>query len=112
MSMPPDGTAGIETERPAPSPGRVRYRIALDWVFASSSALRLLTYLPMLWAIHASADSTQHSLLTWLAWLTWNLVMAAWLYEHNGRRVDKAVRVTLGNASMCAAASVLIAWYR
>lgn len=84
----------------------------MHWSFALFSATRLLTYLPMLWAIHCSADSSQHSLLTWLAWVGSNLSMPAWLHENNGRRVDKAVVVTAGNAVMCTAACVLIAYYR
>jgi hypothetical protein len=38
--------------------------------------------------------------------------MAAWLYERDGGRVDRAVLVSAGNATMCLAAVVLIVGYR
>ena len=84
----------------------------LNWAFAVLGSTRLLTYLPTLWAIQASGDSRQHSLLTWIAWVASNATMAAWLFEHNGRRINKAIAVTAGNAVMCGAACVLIVYYR
>jgi hypothetical protein len=36
-------------------------------------------YLPTLWAIHVSGDSSQHSLWTWATWFGANVTMAAWL---------------------------------
>lgn len=95
----------------AASKPSVRQRF-VDGAFALFSVTRFLTYLPMLWAIHHSADSSQHSLLTWLAWVGSNLSMVAWLYEHNGRRFNRAIGVTAGNALMCSAACVLIIVYR
>jgi hypothetical protein len=91
---------------------RSLYSKLLTWAFALFGSTRLLTYLPTLWAIHASGDSSQHSLLTWLAWLGSHATMAAWLYEDNGRRVNKVVVVTCGNAVMCVLTSVLILVYR
>ena len=88
------------------------YRSVLSWTFALSSSVRVLSYVPTLWAIHVSGDSTQHSLWTWCTWLLSNLTMAAWLYEGNGRRVDRAVLVNFGNAAMCLATVLLIAAYR
>jgi hypothetical protein len=38
--------------------------------------------------------------------------MAAWLYEHNGRTMNRAVAVNIGNASMCLATVVLIVAHR
>jgi hypothetical protein len=38
--------------------------------------------------------------------------MAAWLYVHNGQRIDSAVMVNVANAAMCAATTLLIALYR
>jgi len=87
-----------------PRPPLSVYASLLNWTFAVFSSTRLLTYLPTLWAIHASGDSTQHSLLTWLAWVGSNASMAAWLYENNGRRVNQAIAVTARNAVMCLAA--------
>ncbi len=65
-----------------------------------------------MWAIQASGDSSQHSLWTWTTWLGANLTMAAWLYEHNGQRLDRAVMVNLCNATMCAGTIALIATHR
>ena len=96
----------------APRPPRWAYLTLLNWAFALFSSTRLLTYLPTLWAIHTSADSSQHSLLTWSAWVASNATMAAWLFEHNGRRWNKAIVVTAGNAVMCGAACLLIVYYR
>jgi len=92
-----------------PWPG---YTKLLNWTFIVFSSTRLLTYLPTLWAIHASGNSSQHSLLTWGAWVGSNLTMAAWLYEHNGRRCNKAILALCGNTVMCAAGCVLIVVYR
>ncbi len=80
---------------------RQRYLALLGWSFACCSALRLLAYLPTVWAIHASGDSSQHSLWTWLVFLCSNLTMAAWLYEQAGQRLSRAVAVNLCNAGMC-----------
>ena len=96
----------------AQRPPRWAYLTLLNWAFALFSSTRLLTYLPTLWAIQASGDSRQHSLLTWFAWVASNATMAAWLFEHNGRRINKAIAVTAGNAVMCGAACVLIVCYR
>jgi hypothetical protein len=84
----------------------------LTWAFTFFNSARVLSYLPTLWAIHAAADSRQYSLWTWCTWLGANATMAAWLYEHNGHRLDRAVALNTGNAVMCVASVVLIAWYR
>ena len=96
----------------APGSWRATYLCLLLWSFTVFNVLRLLTYLPTLWAIHESARSDQHSLLTWIGWTLSNLTMALWLYEKSNHRVDGAVAVNVGNAAMCAIASLLIAWYR
>ena len=88
------------------------YTTLLNWTFLFFSSTRLLTYLPTLWAIHTSGNSSQHSLLTWGAWVGSNLSMAAWLYEQNSKRCNKAILVLCGNGAMCAAACVLIVAYR
>jgi hypothetical protein len=62
--------------------------------------------------IYASADSSQYSMLTWLAWIGSNASMALWLFENNGRRLNKAIVVSAGNALMCLATCALIAAYR
>jgi len=101
---------------PAPQalPGswRAAYLCGLLWSFTAFNLLRLVTYLPTLWAIHASARSDQHSLLTWIGWALSNLTMALWLYERSQHRIDAAVAINIGNAAMCGATALLIAWYR
>jgi hypothetical protein len=92
---------------------RAAYLTALTWAFALFSSVRLLSYLPTMWAIHQSGDSSQHSLWTWATWLGANVTMALWLREHEAtRRFNRAAMVNLGNAAMCAATVVLIAWHR
>lgn len=92
------------------SPGRVRgvYLTCLTWAFTLFSSLRVVSYLPTLWAIVATGDSSQHSLWTWGTWLGANLTMAAWLFEQQGQRCTRAVVVNLGNAAMCAAIITVI----
>lgn len=90
----------------------VRYPDVLNWVFAGFNSIRLLTYLPTMWAICADGSSSQHSLWTWLAWVGANASMAAWLYENNGRRLNKAIAVNIGNAVMCLATCGLISVFR
>ncbi|MCR5864028.1 hypothetical protein [Aquincola sp. J276] len=97
--------------QPAPAdPQRARraYLAALTWGFTLFNAVRMLSYLPTMWAIYGSGDSSQHSLWTWLTWLGANVTMAAWLYEQNGQRMGRAVFINLGNATMCAAMVMLI----
>jgi hypothetical protein len=98
---------------PAAVPGcdssaRAAYLVALTWAFTLFSSLRMVSYLPTLWAITISGDSSQHSLWTWGTWLGANLTMAAWLYEQHGRRFSRAVVVNLCNAAMCAATVTVI----
>ena len=101
--------------KPAPAtPHGLRraYLVALTWAFTLFNSVRMLSYLPTMWAIYASGDSSQHSLWTWFTWLGANLTMAGWLYEQNGQRIGRAVIVNLGNATMCAAMLMLIASLR
>ena len=95
-----------------PATLREGYLTALTWSFTLFNSVRVLAYLPTLWAIYAHGDSSQHSLWTWLTWLGANATMAAWLFEHNGRRVNRAVAVNVGNASMCLLTSLAILHYR
>jgi hypothetical protein len=84
----------------------------LPWAFAFFNSVRLLSYLPTLWAIHSQGDASQHSLITWLTWAGANATMAAWLYENNGLRIDRAVAINLCNTAMCLATAALIVAYR
>ena len=106
----PAWTLGAGAARPArtPASGRALYLQVLTWTFTLFNTARLFCYLPTMLAVHASGDSSQHSLWTWCTWLGANATMAAWLYETHDRRIDRVVMVNAGNAAMCAAVVVLI----
>lgn len=106
------GDASPVASDPVRSTRHARYLLVLGWAFAGFNAIRVLAYLPTLWAIHTSADSSQHSLWTWLTWLGANATMAAWLYENNGRRINKAVLVNASNTCMCLAVTLVILLHR
>ncbi len=88
------------------------YFTVLTWLFTLFNSVRVLAYLPNLLAIVTSGDSSQHSLLTWVIWVGANATMAAWLYEHNGRHLNRAIAVSVCNSLMCLATSILIVAYR
>ncbi|MCA3241973.1 MAG: hypothetical protein ING89_11810 [Rubrivivax sp.] len=88
------------------------YRLLLTWAFTLFSSVRVLSYLPTLWAICASGDSSQHSLWTWGTWLGSNLTMALWLHEQQGQTWTRAAVVNLVNAAMCAATFTVILVFR
>jgi hypothetical protein len=90
------------------SPSRATYLRVLAWAFTLFNSVRVAAYLPTMWAICQSGDSSQHSLWTWCTWVGANATMAAWLYETHDRRIDRVVMVNAGNAAMCAAVVVLI----
>jgi hypothetical protein len=91
---------------------RARYVRVLGWLFAAFNVARVLTYLPSIWIVHASGDSSQHSAATWMTWVGANLTMLAWLYEHNGRRIDRSVLATGVNTAMCISMLAAILWVR
>lgn len=93
-------------------PSRSTYIAVLTWAFTLFNTLRAVAYLPTMWAIYTSGDSSQHSLWTWCTWLGANATMAAWLYEQNGQRLGRAVVVNIGNATMCAVTVALILVFR
>jgi hypothetical protein len=116
-SIPPTITLLNQSQREPASAAagpcaRPTYLAVLTWAFTLFNSVRMLSYLPTMWAIQASGDSSQHSLWTWCTWLGANVTMAAWLYEQNGQRLSRAVAVNLGNAAMCAATVALIAAHR
>ncbi|WP_298824242.1 hypothetical protein [uncultured Piscinibacter sp.] len=86
---------------PAGTAPRGAYLAVLTWAFTFFNTVRVLAYLPTIWAIAASGDSSQHSAWTWLTWAGANATMAAWLYEHNERRANRAFAVNACNATMC-----------
>lgn len=104
-----NSTLGPAQAAPA---ARARYLVALSWSFAFFNSMRLLAYLPTIWAIFESGDSRQHSVFTWLTWAGANATMAAWLFEQGGRRMTRAVAVNLGNAVLCLATLLFILAYR
>lgn len=94
------------------APGRDTYLALLGGLFAFFNSVRVLAYVPTIWAVAASGDSSQHSLWTWLSFLGGNATMAAWLWEHNGRCCNRAIVVSSGNALMCLAIAGVIVWTR
>ncbi len=107
MNSPDSTTLSSPLTQPDRAAGRL-YRTVLTWAFTLFNSARLLAYLPTIWAVYWSGDSSQHSLFTWLTWLGANATMAGWLYEQNGGRFDKAVAMNLGNSSMCLLVAALI----
>ena len=91
---------------------RAWYLQGLTWAFMLLTGARLIAYMPTVVSIVHSRNSQQHSLWTWLIWVGANLTMAAWLYEHNGQQMDKAIGVSLANATACALTAVVILWFR
>jgi hypothetical protein len=112
MSVPLPQVSAFANNTHKQADRRSGYRRLVNGCFVLFNCTRLLTYLPTLWAIHSSASSSQHSLLTWGVWVGSNLSMAAWLYEHHGRQLSRAVVVTLGNAVMCFTTCLFISAYR
>ena len=116
MDLPPPAT-GIDAPQPVSAksdrrPWRTHYLTGLTWAFTLLNSARVLSYLPTIWALIHSGDSSQHSLWTWGMWFGANVTMAAWLYEQQGQRWNRAVAVNLVNASMCASVFMVIAALR
>ncbi len=111
---PPPRPIPLPVEVPAASNALARrlYLRLLTWAFTLLNTVRVLSYVPTMWAIHVSGDSSQHSLVTWATWFGANLTMSAWLYENNGGKCDRAIAINLANSAMCLATMALIAWYR
>lgn len=96
-------------------PGRTlrqHYLSVLGWAFALFSTVRVVAYLPTVWAIVQSGDSGQHSLWTWFTWAGANATMSAWLYETQGQQFTRAAAVSACNAAMCVLTLLTILAYR
>ncbi len=109
-AMPAHVRASAPADRAAAWRARRLRILALAFAFFSSA--RLVAYLPTVYAIAVSGKTDQHSLWTWATWTGANGVMAWWLWEHNGQRMDRAIAVTTGNATLCALISGLIVLHR
>lgn len=109
-----DECKGVPPRAVAASAGarRSSYLVVLTWCFTFFNTARVLAYLPTVMSIVQQGDSTQYSLWTWLTWLGANITMAAWLFENNGARMNKAVAVSAANASMCLATAAVIIVFR
>ncbi len=104
--------ADVTATGPTFGMSRDRYLAALGALFALFNSVRVLAYLPTIWAVAANGDSGQHSAWTWLTFLGGNATMALWLWEQNHRRVTGPALASAGNALMCAAIVAVIAWTR
>lgn len=111
-ALPPAVLRQADAEPAVARPPRAIYLALLTWAFTLFNSVRVIAYLPTMWAIQVSGDSTQHSLWTWLTWFAANVTMAAWLYEQNGKRFDRTIAVNIGNASMCLVTVALIVAHR
>jgi hypothetical protein len=61
----PLAAMSVDTLVPCGAPNNRHRRIylaLLTWGFALFSSVRILAYVPTMWAIHQSGDSSQHSL--------------------------------------------------
>lgn len=106
--------AGLPAHAPFPSLAltRERWIALLGWLFALFNSARIVAYVPTIWAVAVSGDSSQHSLWTWGTFLGGNVTMALWLWEQNHRRMNRAIAVSAINAFMCVAIVTVIAWTR
>src|SRR5688572_26480934 len=68
----------------APTPPRGTYLRLLTWAFTFFNSVRILAYMPTIWTLAQSGDSSQHSLWTWGTWFFANVTMGLWLIERNG----------------------------
>ena len=59
-----------------PSASNGPYLWLLTWSFALFNSLRVAAYLPTIWVVYQSGDSSQHSLWTSLTWFGANLTTA------------------------------------
>ncbi|MFT3956073.1 MAG: hypothetical protein QM722_17325 [Piscinibacter sp.] len=97
---------------PLPAVPRSSYLALLGGLFALFNSARVIAYLPTLWAVALSGDSSQHSLWTWFTFLGGNTTMAVWLWEQNGRHCNRAVLVSTANSLMCLGVVAVIVWTR
>lgn len=110
----PSDRPATDPEAAGPACGALRrqYLLVLGWAFALFGTVRVLAYLPTVWAIVQSGDSSQHSLWTWFTWAGANATMAAWLYETQQQQISRAAVVSAVNAAMCVLTLLTILAFR
>jgi hypothetical protein len=101
---------GVPSQPPAVT--RSRYLATLGALFTLFSSARVLAYLPTIGAVMSTGDSSQHSLWTWFTFFGFNVSMAVWLWENNGRRCNGAIVASSSNALMCLTIIAVIAGMR
>jgi hypothetical protein len=110
--MPPESTPSNDPDRTGSPTWRNAYVRLLAIAFTFFNSVRLLTYVPTIWAIQMSQSSDQYSLFTWISWVGANGTMAAWVYENNGQKLDPVCLLNMGNTLMCLATCIAIAYCR
>lgn len=91
---------------------RSLYRCMLNYATNLFGSIRVFTYIPTIMTLVVSAESSQHNLLTWSAWVLANASMTASIYESNGRKLTNLVLVNAGNTVMCLVTMAVIWYYR
>lgn len=102
--------SALVAETNKPNPGM--YQKFLKTATNIFGSIRVFTYVPTIMTLVASANSSQYSLWTWIAWLMANATMSASIFENNGRKFDNLVLVNIGNTFMCLLTIAFIAYYR
>lgn len=91
---------------------RETYIAVLNRFATLMGGIRALTYIPTILTLMASANSSQHSLWTWISWILANGTMTMLLYERNDRKADSVILIQLANTVMCVVTTAVILWYR
>ena len=108
LTVTAEGLAAVD----GPARRRTRRLRWLALAFALFSTARLVAYLPTVHAILSTGQTDQHSLWTWCTWAGANGVMALWLYEQAGQRLDRAIVINGCNGLMCTVTAALIVYFR
>jgi hypothetical protein len=104
--------AAFPDSGPNPGAPRKMYLAVLAGLFTFFNAARVMAYLPTIWLVAASGDSSNHSLWTWAVFLGSNVTMTLWIWEQGGRRCNRIVAVSASNSLMCLGIIAVIVWAR